>query len=116
MIKGDHNEQSFHNLAANDPSIIIVGSTQLGPGISSIEYTVTKADGSVSSPRTKTVYDPATYSDQQIADFSSAAIMQAPLPQAGSNISNVSVNGLQFTVTRDPTGSINNVFISGTSP
>ncbi len=113
VIKGGHNEQSFNALAASDPNINVGTATQVAPGIRSVEYTVTKADGSISSVRTKTVSDPSVYSDQQIANMSSTAISQAPTPTAGSNLSTTNVNGLEFTVTRDPTGSVNNVFVSG---
>lgn len=113
VIKGGHNEQSFNTLAASDQNINVGTTTQLAPGIKSVEYTVTKTDGSTSTIRTKTVYDPNVYSDQQIADMSSTAISQAPIPSTGSNLSKTVVNSVEFTVTRDPAGSVNNVFISG---
>ena len=72
---------------------------EVAPGIYKVEY---RMPGTVGENRKKTVYDPAKYSDAQMASMANEAVGRAIYHwKAGGGVSNkefVTVNGVKFEV------------------
>ncbi|VWX62573.1 hypothetical protein VARIO8X_60342 [Burkholderiales bacterium 8X] len=99
-IEGGHNMTNFKQTLDASGGRIIGTPSEVAPGIYQIEYIM---PGTLAGKKdTKTVYDPARYSDQQMASMANSAASQAVyqwlLGGGVAKVEFVTVNGVKFEV------------------
>jgi hypothetical protein len=100
-ISGGHNMDNFNQAVRANGGQVQGAPKEVAPGIFEIEY---KMPGTVGKNPTKTAYDPAKYSDAQMASMANEAVGRAIYQwnKAGTgkvpDIQFVDVNGIKFEV------------------